>query len=209
MMEKRFDYDLVVLTADKNIQFAIEGLLTRSKDLGIRSITTRIFNHHHRDPGVLREAHHFLRPYPRAARYALVILDREGCGKEDLSPREIETDIERNMARNGWQDRCAAIAIDPELEIWVWTRANCVARVLGWKSDYAILEAWLVEKGFLESNSGKPSGPKEAMEAVLRQTRIPRSSSLYKELAEKVPLRECTDRAFQKLKSVLRDWFPR
>jgi hypothetical protein len=209
MNRKNFAQDLVILTADKNTQFALEGLLTRPKDLGIRPITKTIFVHDHRDSGVLRESHEFLRPYLKTTQYALVILDREGCGKEEFSREEIETEIEHNMAKNGWRDRCAAIAIDPELEIWVWTRAEYVAQAFGWKGNYASLHTWLVEKGFLESNSVKPSRPKEAMEAALSQTKIPRSSSLFKELAKAVPFKGCTDPAFQKLKNTLQSWFPR
>lgn len=209
MNGKNFAQDLVILTADKNTQFALDGLLARPKDLGIRPITKTIFIHYRRDPGVLKESHEFLRRYLKTAQYALVILDREGCGKEEFSREEIETETEHNMAKNGWRDRCAAIAIDPELEIWVWTRAECVAQVFGWKGNYASLQTWLVEKGYLAPDSVKPNRPKEAMQEALRQTKIPRSSSLFKELAKAVPIKGCTDPAFQKLKNVLRGWFPR
>lgn len=200
--------DLLILASDKNTQFALDGLLSRPKDLGIRPITKKILVHDRRDPGILREAHYFMRPYVKNARYCLAILDREGCGREKLSREEIEREIEHKMAKNGWQGRCAAIAIDPELETWVWTPANCVARVLGW-SDFPTLNAWLCGNGLAQSVSQKPNRPKEAMEVALRCARIPRSSALYKELAEKVPLAACTDPAFRKLKDVLRRWFPR
>ena len=35
----------------------------------------------------------------------------------------------------------------------------------------------------------------------------PRSSALYLELAQSVSLKQCTDRAFLKLKSKLSEWF--
>lgn len=39
MNEAMYDADLVVLTADKNMKFAMQGLLNRPEALGIRSIT--------------------------------------------------------------------------------------------------------------------------------------------------------------------------
>ncbi|MFB3133348.1 MAG: hypothetical protein ACE10K_12585, partial [Rhodothermales bacterium] len=53
----------------------------------------------------------------------------------------------------------------------------------------------------------KPQRPKEAVEAVLRATDTPRSSSLYRQLAQKVSLNRCDDPAFLKLKSTLQEWF--
>jgi hypothetical protein len=46
------------------------------------------------------------------------------------------------------------------------------------------------------------------VETVLRTVRQPRSSGLYRKLAEKVSLERCTDPAFDKLRIVLRRWFP-
>ena len=55
---------------------------------------------------------------------------------------------------------------------------------------------------------GKPVRPKEAAEAALRKVRRPRSSNIYRKLAEVVSLQLCTDPAFLKLKSILQNWFP-
>lgn len=200
--------DLVVLTPDKNTQCALDGLLSRPGDLAIRRVSRTIIVHSQRDAGVRKDAHEFLRAYLRKTQYAVVVLDREGCGKEDDSREAIENEIEKNLSRNGWNNRCAAIVIDPELESWVWTPDHRVAEVLGLGRDYTSLENWLTQEGYLPAGKRKPDRPKEAMEAVLRRTRIPRSSALYKKLAEKVRLKGCTDPAFVKLATVLRAWFP-
>jgi hypothetical protein len=63
------------------------------------------------------------------------------------------------------------------------------------------------QRGFLEEDELKPARPKEALEAALRVVRVPRSSAIYKALAEKVSLSRCTDPAFLKLKTVLQQWF--
>jgi hypothetical protein len=65
------------------------------------------------------EAHDFLRPFVRSYARALVVFDREGCGQEQRPRDELEQIVEQHLARNGWDDHAAAIAIDPELENWV------------------------------------------------------------------------------------------
>ena len=207
MSGQKSQKDLVLLTADEDTQLTMEGLFSRPEALGIRPITAAFVVHPRRDPGVFRQGAEILRPYIREARFALVVLDREGCGREKLSREEIEEQIEKDMARNGWPGRSAAVAIDPELEIWAWTGDDQVAKILGWEGNYASLEGWLTEKGFWSSRQLKPRCPKKALQAVLRRTKVPRSASLYKELARAVKLDLCTDPAFHKLRRVLREWF--
>jgi hypothetical protein len=45
------------------------------------------------------------------------------------------------------------------------------------------------------------------MEKALRVARKPRSSLLYRELAENVNMERCLDPAFLKLRTTLRKWF--
>ncbi len=61
----------------------------------------------------------------------------------------------------------------------------------------------------LKDPLGKPPRPKELTESLLREKRIPRSSSLYCQLAAKVSLKHCHDRAFNKLRETLQEWFGR
>lgn len=57
--------DLVILTADKDAQLALRGIVSRQKSLQIRSIKADFHVHPERDPGVLRGAHEFLRSFVR------------------------------------------------------------------------------------------------------------------------------------------------
>ena len=123
--------DLVVLAADKNMEFAVKGLIARAAALGIREILSDVFVHPHHDPGCLLEGHDFLRLYTKSHRHALVILDRGGSGREDLSRESLEQELEGLLSQSGWENRAAAIAIDPELEIWVWSGSPHVDAVLG------------------------------------------------------------------------------
>jgi hypothetical protein len=199
--------DLVVLTADKNARFAVQGILTRYHSLGIRQISADYYLHPEKDPGILHTAHDFLRPFFRAYAHALVLMDREGSGKEVMSRAQMEEKIETAMSQSGWGDRASVVVIDPELDIWVWSDSPHVDHELGWSGHVPDLRSWLRNLGLLGNGVTKPDQPKKALEAALKQVRKPRSSALYQAIAEKVSLAKCTDSAFVKLKSVLQRWF--
>jgi len=206
MTARQVQRDLVVLVADKNIEFALRGLLSRPQALGIRLPDYTLYVHPERDPGCLRKAAPFLRPYACCFRYALVVLDREGCGRQERTRAELETEIEAGLAGAGWENRAAAVVLDPELEAWIWSDSPEVDRVLGW-AELPPLRTWLRSQGFTFS-AHKPDRPKEAVEAALRFVRRPRSSAIFRELAERVSLERCRDPAFAKLRQCLGNWFP-
>lgn len=200
--------DLIVLVADKNMASAVEGLLSRPKALGISAIQSDIYTHPERDPGCLRKSADFLKPFTSGYAHALVLLDRDGCGRDQLSRRELEQQVETQLDSGGWGDRAAAIVIDPELEAWVWSDSPEVSSILGWGDDRTPdLRTWLHEHDFLREGLQKPVKPKEAVERVLRLARKPRSSAIYEALATKVSVRRCIDPAFGKLKETLKAWF--
>lgn len=197
--------DLVVLVADKNMEAAVRTLLEkRAPALGIRSLEADIFVHPERDPGVLQRADIFLKGFNQTHRYALVLFDYQGCGRENLSVDQLRNDLKNRLEEGGWQGRCEVVVIDPELEAWVWSNSPHVPKVLGVAQE----DMETILQQYRDAGATKPSRPKEAMEACLRKAGIPRSSSLYRELAEKVSLKGCVDRAFIQLRDTLRDWFP-
>jgi len=206
MTQGTFELDLVVLAADKDIKLSVEALLLRYSALGIRPIKSQVISHPRRDPGVLKDGHQLLRVHLRTARYCLVMFDRDGCG-DRRSRSVIEAQAEANLASNGWSGRCAAIVIDPELEAWVWSRSPHVDAVLGWPSRGRDLRQWLTQQELLRPGQSKPEYPEDALNAALRETRRPASAALFQQLARTVALDQCTDPAFLKFKSVLRQWF--
>lgn len=202
--------DLVLLVADTDAKAALCALLTRPPALGIRNITADVFVHPEHDPGVFLRAENLLRQFLQSHRYAMAVFDREGSGREELSPQELEEDLKRRLSGSGWGDRARAVAIDPELEAWVWSGSRHVAHALGW-SGPGELHRWLTAHGFVNPcapQGTKPSRPKEAMEAALHQARVPRSSAIYADLARKVSVERCRDSSFCRLRDTLRQWFP-
>lgn len=200
--------DLVILVADKNMQATANGILSRPKALGIRNIRWQSHVHPERDPGCFLRGHDFLRPMAKRYAHCLLMFDRHGCGQEGKSREELERNVETKLSQSGWQDRGAAIVLDPELEVWVWSDSPEVARCLGWESRQPCLREWLGGKGLWASDTTKPSDPKNATDLALLEVRKPRSSAIYARLAETVSFNRCADPAFSKFKETLRGWFP-
>jgi len=200
--------DLLVLTADSNAKFALRALLRRTTELGCSCVLEDgdILSHPRHDPGVVRESADYVRNYISQYSNLIVCFDYKDCGQKD-SVEVVEGKLEQILSRNGWEHRVSAIAFSPELEILAWNSSRLLAELLKFKS-YDQLESELVNHGFAFNAGHKPVDPKEALEHVLRASRIPRSSSFYSKLAEKLNFKSCSDRAFRKLSGTLHRWFP-
>ncbi|MDX2285257.1 MAG: hypothetical protein NW241_13915 [Bacteroidia bacterium] len=200
--------DLIVLAADLDIERVVQELIPRLPHVyGTRPVSFDIFRHQYRDSGCATGSPEFLRPFLGQYQCALVVFDREGSGQEARPREAIEAGIEAELVQNGWPSgRVMAIAIDPEIENWMWVPSPRVAAALNWIAETSLYD-WLMASGYLTAGSSKPHRPKEAMEAVLRHTRRPRSASIYEEIARHVSFRSCTDASFLKMMQGLRHWF--
>jgi len=206
-MVTKFEKDLIVLVADKDMDFAVRGLLSRCQSMKIRHITFDIIPGLKHDPDVLLRNFAYLRNYQKSHNFALVMLDKKGCGKDQIPRTQLESLIENNMDRNGWRNRNATIVIDPELEIWVWSNSKKVDYILGWSGKTPLLRSWLVEEGYCKSESSKPIDPKFAMRNALRKARKKISAVNFKKLSEQVSLTSCSDPSFHKFQNILKKWF--
>ena len=197
-----------MLVADADMAETLRAVLDRPKSLGIRPIQHEVDRHLDRDPGCCTTASRRLRPYLSRYHKAMVIFDKDGCGREDDSRERIQMGVEQDLASNGWAgDRAKAVVIEPELEAWVWTGSRHVVDVLGWPHGYDHLKSWLGDRGLWLEGNAKPTNPKAAMKAVLRQTNKPHSAALFGELAKRTTWRGCQCPAFAELKSTLKRWF--
>lgn len=165
--------------------------------------------HQNRDAGVVCEGPEFVRTQLRMYRHALLLCDLHGSGHEDVGRDQLETHLEGRLAKTGWDpERCAAIVIEPELEVWLWVNSPHLEHALGWYGRHPGLRDWLVAEGYLATGSAKPSRPKEALERALATVQHPRSSAIFRAIGEKVSFDRCTDPAFGNLLALLHKWFP-
>jgi len=192
--------DLAVLVADSDIRAVLEELIGgRYSDMGIRSVNFDTFRGPYRDPGCRTDAHNLLRRHCGIYNHALVVFDLEGSGGKGRA--KTERMVEDNLARNGWPGgRAAAIVIEPELEAWAWCSPNnlqSVRRTMGVQSQSA----------FSKLVAEAEKDPKDAFEMACRQAGKNKSPERYRELAERLPVQNCQDPAFQKLMTTLQRWF--
>ena len=200
--------DLVCLVADKQMKAALSTLLGRHSELDIRPITKVILQHPYHDPGCFHNPMEILRGYRQRAEHALIVLDHAWDGVPAAYGAKLESLIEDKLERDGMKSWAVPVVIEPELEAWVFNTSPHVNTVIGWTDRSPALREALEKQGFWEPETHKPSDPKKALEWIIRTTRKRRSSSLYRELAQKVNTKGCQDRAFRRMKQVLHDWFP-
>ena len=199
---------MIVLAADKDMAQALRGLLDRPEALGTRRIEADLRVEEQHDPGCAQRGVTFLSIFSRQYRHGLLLFDHFGSGKERIPPLALQETLNMEFSRTGWENRARAVVLEPELEAWVWGASPHVAEIAGWKNGNSKLRQWLREEGWLKSGKIEPERPALAFKAALREAKKSRSSYLYYQLAQKVSLARCEDRAFQELKEILRGWFP-
>lgn len=197
--------DLVVLVADKNMQFALQGALGRPQALGIRPLTCAFRPHMGRDGGVRSTGAELLAREAPRFRHALMLLDFHGCGREQEDPLALEAILDCQL-QAAWGERAKALVIFPEVDVWLWGADNALRESLHWSQDEPIRD-WLRDRGFEFGVDGKPRQPKEAMQLLCRTQKLARSSALYERITSRISLQNCTDPAFGRLRRQLSDWF--
>ena len=197
--------DLLLLVADKSMQFCLQGALDRPQSLGIRPITFDFRQHPGRDGGARTSGARILALERQRFSHALLVLDQEGNGSSE-TPEALEKRLDQELAAT-WGGNAKAIVIAPELEVWMWGSDNLLSEILKWKKTEP-LRSWLSSHGFTFHPNGKPHRPKEALETLLPVCKRPRSAALYLEIAKRISLSRCTDPAFLRLRAQLQSWFP-
>ena len=141
MMHKR---PCVILVADSNMAAAFRGFFQREGwhlSLGCApfEINTQvgadlIVDEGGNDPGVYTKGHELLRPYQSSHQHAIVVLECEWDGSPGKAA--IEAHITEQLVASGWADGAVkVIAIDPELENWLWQDKPQVAQALRYKGQ--------------------------------------------------------------------------
>lgn len=198
--------DLVVLVADKNMQFALQGAFGRPLALGVRPFTYEFRSHMGRDGGVRTTGADVLAREAARFHHALMLLDFEGCGQEDGDPLVLEEQLDRKL-NSVWGLNAKTIVISPEVDIWLWGNDNVLRDALHWPQDGAIRD-WLRGKGFDFNADNKPVRPKEALDAMRPVHKQARSSAMYEKVTKRISLQNCTDLAFARLRAQMQSWFP-
>lgn len=197
--------DIVFLVPDKNTEYTVRGAIGRHAALGIRPIDCDVIVDPGRDGGVRARGKTILDLERSRFHHAVMILDYEGSGTSGTAD-QLQLDLDAQLA-TAWADAAKVIVVRPEIDIWMWGNDTHLHHVLG--SDFGVgVRTFLKNAGFLFDENNKPQRPKEALETAFRQVRLPRSSAMYRDLASRLSLANCTDTAFRRLQEALVRWFP-
>lgn len=199
--------DLVCLVADRNMEAVVGTLLEKHQALGTRPIKPVIIQHPGHDPGCYKYPTGLLGVYRYQARHALVMFDRDWEGSPRVPTTEIEMNVEARMSEFP-ADWAKCIVIDPELEVWLFTRSPRLDDALGWHGRDPTLTAFLEECGDWPATTPKPPNPKVAMKRALSEVGKQTSSSIYREISRHLGLGRCIDPSFHRFRSTLQAWFP-
>src|SRR5712691_9839874 len=117
--------DLVLLTADKNMHFALKGALGRHEALEIRPIEFEFRVHPGRDGGTRRTGPEVLALEGRRFQHGLLVLDFEGSGTDLPNAKALEGQLDQRLSVR-WKEAAKSIVIEPELDVWIWGADNAV-----------------------------------------------------------------------------------
>jgi hypothetical protein len=92
-------------------------------------------------------------------------------------------------------------------ESWIWQDKPEIGKALGFRAPGS-LRRLLKDQGIWPEGQTKPDDPKETLERILRDSRTPRSSSIYRKITSRVSVKSCTDPSFREMLAALRNWFP-
>lgn len=148
------------------------------------------------DPGLWTRANELLRPFLATHHKAVVALDCAWVGSPGQAA--IRDRIVQQLLGSGWDaDRFVVIAIDPELEEWIWQDSPIVEKELRHPGPES-LRLSLSQRGLWPANRSKPPSPKEVFLQVQEENRVKKSSAVFKRIAAAAPIVACSDPEFRK-----------
>jgi phenylpyruvate tautomerase PptA (4-oxalocrotonate tautomerase family) len=206
--------DCVFFLADKTMRETFLGFLEREdreRELGCGNFSfdpaeDLFFAAGQNDPGLNKRAAALLDVFLHSHKKAVVVLDCEWEGSPGQA--QIIHNITRQLHESGWKpEDVIVIAIDPELEQWIWQDSPVLAEELR-IDDSQGLKSVLNQRGLWPQEAAKPPSPKALFDQLRRENNVKMSSAIFKRIATKVPVSQCQDSEFRRLTAKLREWFP-
>ena len=207
--------DLVVITADADMQAVMKAVLNRPQSLGIRRVDHEVRRHDGRDSGLFHAGPEASRSLKGRFRYLLLLWDFHGSGQEHRAGATAESTADNVQSRLDavtWKEISLATAMNPELEEWLWHNPVSVGKWLGQSGDTQ-LEAWMNDYSRQQEitvDAATRCRPKELLEFVCRKRwrRSPRVQD-FDRIATAASLADWQNSpTFKSVVERLRIWFP-
>jgi hypothetical protein len=201
-------YNTIVIVPDLPFKRLIEAIHGRETWFGISGFVPHVHVDPRHDASVRKTAHEVARAERSAVgtreRFAIAMFDHHGCGREQRSDQECETDVERLLASvNFGESGSVCICVKPEFEQWLFVDMEELARVL------ALTHQQLM--GFKELSESRFGDDLEKQFSFIlwkRQQLGLRPIALGDVIGSIDFQKWLDDRAFGKLIATLQRWFP-
>ncbi len=205
--------DLVVITADADMQAVMQAILSRHQALRIHPLDYEVRRHYGRDAGLFRDGPEVTRSLKGEFRHLLMLWDFEGSGQErHATPEDSAASIQRRLDAISWKGISKGLAIVPELEEWIWHCPGAISKCgeLDREDElYALLGNYCNRQG-KSLDIIRRDEPKELLEFVWRKqlNRLPRPQD-YERIARSASLVDWQHSpTFKAVTEQLRNWFP-
>ncbi len=204
--------DLLVFAADADIGVFMDAILNRPAAVGIRPLTFDIIRHPQRDAGMVQTGPELARLRKREYSKVILLWDHHGSGREKrFAAPVVAAEVSGRLDTVTWSGNHAVVALDPELEHWLWYCEPALSSYRG--ISRADLDAFVDDHAAHLGHSPqglKTEQPKELFEAIvrirLRRTISPRDFAEIGKRAGVTGLTSST--SFRHFVQTLREWFP-
>ena len=201
--------DLIVLVADKDMEYALKGLLARPAALGIRSVNADILVHPQHDAACAQRGVPFLAGFSDQYEYGLLMFDHEGSGKEDIPALDLQKQINEEFLRSTWGTRARAIVLSPELESWVWSDSPTLTTWQGGKIEILrFVAGWPIRAGYKRTRPN-PGSPKRRSGQLCVRHKRPKARPCMSRLRTRFPCMDAATRRFMNSKAPCKVGFPK
>lgn len=206
--------DCAFYVADKTMRDTFEGFLSREDrclQLGCGHFDfvpseDLFFAGGQNDPGIFTRGGALVSSLINTHKKLVIALDCDWDGSPGQA--EILSKVTNQLHQGGWAPQdVLVIAIEPELEQWIWQDSPVLAAELRMNAPQG-LKAMLGQRGLWPAEAAKPPSPKDLFIQLRRENNVKLSSSIFKRIASKVPVAACEDGEFRRLLAQLRAWFP-
>jgi len=191
--------DLLLIVEGRRDEAVLRAIIEkRTRDLGIREVSLEF---RHRSGAVYTEGIEVAAIERQNFRKVILLWDHVDSRYANTTPQRAQGIVQRELNERTLRNCSKAIAVDPELEIWLCQDRGAIASVLG--VSIIQIEQWLGNWGGHVDNS-----PKEALKYLCKQAGRKCDSALYGEIAAQADLnlwQNC--QSFQWLCRQLRRWF--
>ena len=192
--------DLLLIVEGRRDEVVLRTIIgKRARDLGIKEVSLEF---RHRSGAVYTEGIEVAAIERRNFRKVILLWNHADSHYANKTPQYAQGLVQRELNKRMLKNCSKAIAVDPELEIWLCQDWSAVAKVL--EVDECRIRQWLEEWG---REVGKL--PKESLEYLCKRARKRPNAELWGEIAFHADLkmweRKCP--SFQWLCRQLRRWF--